>query len=93
MKKSEAKIKERQATGEIDWEDIFEGLGGAAIDIVEWLLNAVGDRVVQSGVDYAIDQMEAPWDSLLEDPITDAATEVKDVAVDAVVDELETYLP
>lgn len=81
------------ATGEIDWEDIFEGLSGGAIGLIEWLLNAVGDRVVGSAVDYALDQMESPFDDLLEDPITDAATEVKDVAVGAVVSELEDYLP
>ncbi|MGJ8670708.1 MAG: hypothetical protein ACSHXK_14555 [Oceanococcus sp.] len=81
------------ATGEIDWEEVIDGLSGGAVDIVEWLLNAVGDRVVESGVEYLTSQMEPPFDTLLEGPVTDAASEVKDAAVSAVVDELDDYLP
>lgn len=81
------------ATGEIDWQEIFEGLSGSAVDIVEWMLNAVGDRVVETGVDYLLDQMDPPFDVLLEEPINNAADSAKDTAVDAVVGELEDYLP
>ena len=45
------------ATGEVDWEEVFDGLGGEAVDMVEWLLDAIGERIVETGVDYLVDQM------------------------------------
>jgi len=81
------------ASGEIDWEAIFDGISGSATDLVEWMLNEVGDRLVDSGVDYLVSQVDAPFDSVIEPPIEDAATEVKDVAIDAVMDQLEDFMP
>jgi len=81
------------ATGEIDWEDIFDGLGGETIEIIEWLLNAIGEKMVEAGVEYMLDQVDSPWDSVIEGPVNNAADAAKDAAVDAVVDQLEDYIP
>ncbi|WP_256526617.1 pilus assembly protein TadG-related protein [Gilvimarinus sp. DA14] len=81
------------ATGELDFTEIFEGLGDSAIDMVDWLLNAIGDRMVDTAVDYMVEQLDSPWDALAEDPMRDGASYVKDIAVDAVVDELEEFMP
>ncbi|PHS25410.1 MAG: hypothetical protein COA83_05665 [Methylophaga sp.] len=81
------------ATGEVDWEDMIDGLSGSAVDIVEWMLNAVGDRVIDSSVDYLVAQVDAPFDSVIEPPLHDAATQVKDVAIGAAIDQLEDFLP
>ncbi|MDO3380679.1 pilus assembly protein TadG-related protein [Gilvimarinus algae] len=81
------------ATGEIDFEDMFEGLSNTAVGMVDWLLNAIGDRLVDTGVEYLVDQLDPPWGTLVEGPIHDGASQVKDIAVDAVVDELEEFLP
>lgn len=81
------------ATGEVDWEQIFDGLSGQAIDIVEWMLHAVGDRVVDTGVEYLVSQVESPYDSIIEEPVQEAASQAKDVAIDAVVDQLEEFMP
>ncbi len=81
------------ATGEVNWEDMIDGLSGSAVDIVEWMLNAVGDRVIDTSVDYLVSQIDAPFDSIAEPPLHDAANQVKDVAIDAVVDQLEDFLP
>ncbi|WP_339618036.1 pilus assembly protein TadG-related protein [uncultured Gilvimarinus sp.] len=81
------------ATGELDFTKVFEGLGDSAISMVDWLLNAVGDRLVDTGVDYMVEQLDSPWDILAEEPLREGATQVKDVAVGAVVDELEDFMP
>lgn len=81
------------ATGELDFTEIFEGLGDSAIGMVDWLLNAVGDRMVDTGVDYMVEQLDSPWDALAEEPMREGASQVKDIAVDAVVNELEDFMP
>ena len=81
------------ATGEVDWEDVFDGMPSTTIALVEWLLNKIGDEMVEAGTDYLIGQIDPPFDSLMEDPIKDAASAAKDVAVQKVVGELEEFIP
>ncbi|MDO6748350.1 TadE/TadG family type IV pilus assembly protein [Gilvimarinus sp. 1_MG-2023] len=81
------------ATGEVDFEEMFAGLGNSAVDMVDWLLRAVGDRLVDAGVEFMMDQVESPWGDLIEDPVRDGATQVKDAAVDEIIVELEEFLP
>jgi hypothetical protein len=81
------------ATGELDFTEIVEGLSGTAVGMVEWLLSAVGDRLVDTGVDYLTDQLDSPWNMLAEPPLREGATQVKDIAVDEVVGELEDFMP
>ncbi len=80
------------ATGEIDFEEIFN-LGDSAVAMVDWLLRAIGDRLVDTGVDYLLEQIDPPMDALLEDPIRDGAGQVMDIAIDEVVDELSDFVP
>lgn len=81
------------ATGDINWEEVMDGLPSSTIELVEWLLNKIGDEMVEVGTDYLIDQIDSPFDSVMEDPIRDTATQAKDVAVTKVVDELQDYIP
>ncbi|MDO3385341.1 pilus assembly protein TadG-related protein [Gilvimarinus sp. SDUM040013] len=81
------------ATGEIDFEEIFEGLGSSAVDMVDWLLHAIAERLVDTGVDYLLADVPAPMDDIIDDPIRDAAQDLTSDAVDSVVDELEDFLP
>ena len=81
------------ATGEIDWQDMIDGMSGSAVTMVEWLLNAIADKMIDEGIDYLVDKIESPFDSIIEPPLHDVADQVKDVAIDAVIDELEDYLP
>jgi len=81
------------ATGEVDWEQVFSGMPSSTIDLVEWLLNKVGDEMVQSGTDYVVSKIDPPFDKVMEDPIRDTATAAKDVAVTKVVDQLDEYIP
>jgi hypothetical protein len=81
------------ATGEIDWEEMFEGLSGEASDIVEWLLNGIGSRIVDTGVENLVAQMSPPFDSIVEPPVTEIANQAKDQAIESVMGELEEYLP
>lgn len=81
------------ATGELDFEDIFDGIPTTAIGMVDWLLHAIGDRLVDTGVDYLMDQIDAPFDALVEDSIRDGASDVMDNGIDVVVDELSDFMP
>ncbi len=81
------------ATGEIDFESLFEGIGNSAIGMVGWLLGAIGDRLVDTGVDYLLSNVPPPVDTIIEDPLRDGASQVTDLAVDAVVGELEDFMP
>ncbi len=81
------------ATGEIDWEDMFNGLSGEAEDIIEWLLNGIGQRIVDTGVENLVAQMDAPYDSVIEPPLTEVANKAKDEAVSVVMDKLDEYIP
>jgi len=81
------------ATGEIDWEQAFSGLPDTSLELVEWLLDKIGTEMVETGTDYLVDKIDPPVDSFLEQPIRDAASEVKDTAVQEVVNELEAYIP
>lgn len=81
------------ATGEIDFEEMFGGIPTTAVGMVDWLLRAIGERMVDTGVDYLVDQLQPPWGGLVEGPLRDGAQQVKDFAVDQVVNELEEFLP
>lgn len=81
------------ASGEIDWEKIFDGLSGAPLSMVEWLLDAIGTKVVDTGVDYLVSKIDPPFDSVMEPPLRDTATSLKDEAVGAAVDQLGEFLP
>ncbi|WP_049724080.1 pilus assembly protein TadG-related protein [Gilvimarinus polysaccharolyticus] len=81
------------ATGELDFSKIIDGLSNSAVGMVGWLLGAIGDRMVDTGVEYLVDQLDSPWNTLAEGPLREGATQVKDIAVDAVVDELEDFMP
>lgn len=78
------------AAGEVDFRALF---GETASEMVTWLLNAIGDRMISTGVDYLMDQVGSPMDALIEDPVTDGANSLKGAAVTSIVDELEDYLP
>lgn len=88
-----SKIAYLISTGDIDFRQLFEGLSSTALGMIDWLLRAIGERLVQTGIDYLVEQMGPPWGSMAEGPIRDAGTQVVDFAVDAVVDELEDFLP
>lgn len=77
------------ATGEVDFSDF---ISDTAVGMVHWLLDEIGDKMVETGVDYLMDQIGSPADGIFEDPVTDAATSVKDTAVDAIVDELTEFM-
>lgn len=88
-----SKIAYLIATGDIDFRELFEGLGSTALGMIDWLLRAIGEKLVQSGIDYLLEQIGPPWDSFVEDPIRDAGSQVVDFTVDAVIGELEEFLP
>lgn len=81
------------ATGEVDWEDVIDGMPSTTIELVEWLLDKVGDELVEAGTDYLISQIDSPYDSIMEDPIRNTADAAKDAAVDEVVDQLDEFIP
>jgi hypothetical protein len=88
-----SKIAYLIATGDIDFRELFEGLGSTALGMIDWLLRAIGEKLVQSGIDYLLEQIGPPWGSFVEDPIRDAGSQVVDFTVDAVIGELEEFLP
>lgn len=81
------------ATGEIDFEEIFDGLSSTAVGMVDWLLHAIGEQIVDTAVDYLLQDVPAPMNSIIDGPIRDAAQDVTGTAIDAVVDELEDFIP
>lgn len=81
------------ANGELDFEEIFEGLSSTAVGMVGWLLHAIGDRLVDTGVDYLVDQLKPPLGSIAKGPLHAGASHIKDIAVEAVIDELEDFMP
>lgn len=81
------------ASGEIDFKDMFEGLSSTAIGMVDWMLRAVGDRLVQTGVDALVDKVGPPWGSFVEGPVRGVGDEVMNRTIDAVVGELEDFMP
>lgn len=84
------------ATGEIDWTVIIDGLNdNEAIDMVEWLLDTLADKLIESVVEYATEKVDAPppIDGYVEDALNDSAEQVKDVAIGATIDKLEDYMP
>ena len=84
------------ATGEIDWTVIIDGLNdNEAIDMVEWLLDTLADKLIESVVEYATEKVDAPppIDGYVEDALNDSAEQVKNVAIGATIDKLEDYMP
>lgn len=71
------------ATGEVDWNKLFGNIPTTSIGIVNWLLGSVADTVVDEGIGYVKDQLEAPFDSLLEPPLDAAGDAAKDFVGEA----------
>jgi len=88
-----SKIAVLIATGEIDFEALLQGIGNSAVEMVRWVLSAIGDRLVSTGVDYLLSNVPSPVNGLIEGPIRSGAEAVTDLAVEAVVGELEDFLP
>tara|TARA_B110000211_G_scaffold117167_1_gene135680 strand:+ start:19 stop:2115 length:2097 start_codon:yes stop_codon:yes gene_type:complete len=65
------------ATGEVDWQALFNTLPTDSVGIVNWLLDSVANAVVDESVDYVKAQIDSPFDMLLEPPLNTVATETK----------------
>ena len=65
------------ATGEVDWQAVFGDVPTDSVGIVDWLLNSVADTVVDEGIGYIKNQLESPFDSLLEPPLDAAGDAAK----------------
>lgn len=88
-----SKIALLLATAEIDFQEMFNGLSSTALGMIDWLLRAIGERMVTAGIDYLLEQLAPPFGDVFEDPIRDLGSQVVDHTVDAVVGELEDFLP
>lgn len=88
-----SKIAYLLASGDIDFQKMFEGLSTTALGMIDWLLRAIGERIVTAGVDYLLEQLGPPFGTVFEGPIRALGSKVVDHTVDAVVGELEDFLP
>ncbi len=81
------------ATGDISFEELIEGLSSTALGMIEWLLRAIAERLVTAGISYLVDKLGSPFGGFVEGPLQDAGSQLVDFTVDAVVGELENFMP
>ncbi len=84
------------ATGEVDWDELFSGIPDDAIGMVNWLLTSMAETMVDESIDYLKDQIESPFDTIMEDPLDAAGDAAKDKTgdvVDVITDELGDFIP
>lgn len=83
------------ATGEVDWEELFDGMPSEAVGLVNWLLDSMVETMVDDSIEYLSDQLTTPYDTILEGPIEAAGGEVKDASgkvIDTITDELSSFV-
>jgi hypothetical protein len=56
----------------VDWQEVFGDVPTDSAGIIDWLLTSVADTVVDEGIGFIKDQLESPFDRLIE-PGLDAA--------------------
>ena len=93
--KEPSAVSQLIATGEVDWEELFDGVPDDAIGVVNWLLSAMAEDMIDSSIDYLKDQIESPFDTVMEGPLDEIGDKAKDAsggAVDEITDGLGSFL-
>ncbi len=81
------------ATGEIDWQQLYQGVSGEAKELISWTLNAIGDRLVDTAVDNLTAAVPSPLDRVVEPPVRRAADKVVGAGVNEVTQQLDAFIP
>ena len=83
------------ATGELEWSKFLPGAPDDAIGVINWTLDRMAERLIDEQVDYVVEQIDSPWDTVAEPPIRmvgDRAKGASENVVDKMTDGLTDFV-